>query len=64
MKYTEKKKDLFTCPEEYYLAHCISADFNMGHGIVTEFNKRFSLGSNLHNAYPGYFREWQQKRLK
>ena len=27
MKYSEKNKDLFTVPEDYYLAHCISADF-------------------------------------
>ena len=26
MKYREENKDLFTVPEDYYLAHCISAD--------------------------------------
>ena len=63
MTYTEKHKDLFTSPEDYYLAHCISADFDMGRGIVTEFNKRFALGSMLHNAHPGYLRQWQNKRM-
>ena len=64
MIYTEKRKDLFTCPEEYYLAHCISADFNMDRGIVTEFNKRFALGSRLHSAHPGYLRRWQNQRME
>ena len=41
MIYKEEVKDLFTVPEDYYLAHCISADFGMGKGIVVEFNKRF-----------------------
>ena len=39
----EVKKDLFSVSEEYYLAHCISADFGMGKGIVVEFNKRFDM---------------------
>ena len=30
MKYEERTGDLFTCPDEYYLAQCISADFAMG----------------------------------
>ena len=30
MKYKEEKRDLFSVPEDYYLAHCISADFGMG----------------------------------
>ena len=40
MIYKEEIRDLFTVAEEYYLAHCISADFGMGKGIVLEFNKR------------------------
>ena len=64
MTYTEKRKDLFTCPEEYYLADCISADFNTQHGIVTEFNKRFALGNNLHHDHPGYLRKWHNQRME
>jgi hypothetical protein len=30
MELIEIKKNLFTTPEEYYLAHCISADANRG----------------------------------
>lgn len=29
MVYKEENKDLFTVADEYYLAHCISADFGM-----------------------------------
>lgn len=43
MIYKEEVKDLFTVTEDYYLAHCISADFGMGKGIVVEFNKRFDM---------------------
>ena len=41
MIYKEEVRDLFSVPNDYYLAHCISADFGMGKGIVIEFNKRF-----------------------
>lgn len=43
MIFKEEKRDLFTVPDDYYLAHCISADFGMGKGIVVEFNKRFNM---------------------
>lgn len=39
MEITEIKKDLFTMPQEYYLAHCISADAKMGAGIPCNFEK-------------------------
>ena len=47
MKYSEEIKDLFSVGDEYYLAHCISADFGMGKGIVIEFNKRFDMKKKL-----------------
>ena len=43
MIYKEEVRDLFSVSEDYYLAHCISADFGMGKGIVVEFNKRFDI---------------------
>ncbi|WP_164775384.1 macro domain-containing protein [Paenibacillus glycanilyticus] len=43
MDFKEIKKDLFTMTEDYYLAHCISADAKMGAGIAVEFRKRFKL---------------------
>lgn len=36
-------RDLFTMPNDYLLAHCISADAKMGAGIAVEFEKRFQL---------------------
>ena len=58
MIYKEEIRDLFTVPEEYYLAHCISADFGMGKGIVVEFNKRFDMKQKLQSKYPDYVNEW------
>lgn len=45
MEFKEIKKDLFTMTDDYYLAHCISADAKMGAGIAIEFKKRFKLKS-------------------
>lgn len=59
MRYREEKKDLFAVSNEYYLAHCISADFGMGKGIVVEFNKRFNLKNKLKQKYPDYLRTFQ-----
>ena len=58
MIYKEEKRDLFTVPEEYYLAHCISADFGMGKGIVVEFNKRFNMKTILQNKYPNFVNDY------
>ncbi|CAH1798937.1 unnamed protein product [Owenia fusiformis] len=37
----EKKGDLFSCPENESLAHCISEDCAMGKGIAVIFKKKF-----------------------
>lgn len=57
MIYKEEAKDLFSVPEDYYLAHCISADFGMGKGIVVEFNKRFNMKQKITELYPDGFRD-------
>ena len=44
---TEKKMNLFEVDKKYYLAHCISSDYELGAGIATEFQKRFHLKQNL-----------------
>ena len=62
MIYKEKRKDLFAVPGNYYLAHCISADFGMGQGIVVEFNKRFDMKRKLQTKYPGYLNQYTYKR--
>lgn len=58
MIYKEEVRDLFSVPEEYYLAHCISADFGMGKGIVVEFNKRFNMKQVLQTKYPDFLNQW------
>ena len=54
MTYREEIRDLFAVPEDYYLAHCISADFGMGRGIVVEFNKRFDMKKKIQILFSGY----------
>ena len=64
MIYKEEKCDLFSVSENYYLAHCISADFGMGRGIVIEFNKRFDMKNKLQRKYPDYINEWHSRGYK
>jgi hypothetical protein len=54
MIYKEEVRDLFSVSEDYYLAHCISADFGMGKGIVVEFNKRFDIKNKLQTNVNDY----------
>lgn len=55
MTYREEKRDLFTVSDDYYLAHCISADFKLGAGIAVEFDKRFNMRYKLFYEFPdGY----------
>lgn len=63
MIYKEEHKDLFSVPEDYYLAHCISADFGMGKGIVVEFNKRFDMKRKLQKIYPDYINQWHRNKM-
>ena len=63
MIYKEEVRDLFSVPEDYYLAHCISADFGMGKGIVVEFNKRFDMKHKLQNKYSDYLDYYNQRRI-
>lgn len=53
MVYNEIHKDLFTVSDDYFLAHCISADFGMGAGIVVQFNKRFNMKHKLFDMFDG-----------
>lgn len=47
MIYKEEQRDLFTVPQGYMLAHCISADFALGAGIATQFNTHFDMRNKL-----------------
>lgn len=54
MTITTIKKDLFTMPQGYWLAHCISSDFALGAGIAKTFDSVYNMREKLFNAYPGY----------
>lgn len=64
MIYKEEIRDLFNVPEDYYLVHCISADFGMGKGIVIEFNRRFDMKNRLIQKYPNYLSFWLYYKLQ
>ena len=40
-QYEECQGDLFSCPKDMSLAHCISEDIRMGKGIAVIFKKQF-----------------------
>lgn len=48
----EEKRDLFTVPQGYYLAHCISGDYALGAGIATQFVEIYNMRYKLHSQYP------------
>ena len=52
MKFYEETKDLFTVPQGYYLAHCISGDYALGAGIAKTFNEVYNMRYKLHKQYP------------
>lgn len=56
-------ENLFSVSEDYYLAHCISADFGMGKGIVVEFNKKFDMKRKLQRKYPDYLNQYTHLRI-
>ena len=49
-----EKKDLFSVPHGYYLAHAISADFTLGAGIAKEFDSVYNMRFKLFKNYPDY----------
>lgn len=57
----EERMDLFCVPDDYCLAHCISADFAMGAGIATVFRDKFAMQEKLQKAYPDYLAQWKRK---
>lgn len=48
----EEKRDLFSVSDDWYLAHCISADYALGAGIAKQFDKRFDMKVKLAVEYP------------
>lgn len=63
MNYREEVRDLFSVPDDYFLAHCISADFEMGKGIAVEFKRRFDMKRKLQNRYPEYSEYYRNRGL-
>ena len=49
-----EKRDLFTVPQGYYLAHCISADFALGAGIAKTFDEVYNMKFKLFRKYDNY----------
>ena len=64
MIYKEEIRDLFSVSDEYYLAHCISADFALGAGIAVEFVKRFNMRKKLQTCFDGYLNEFIENNYK
>lgn len=54
MTITIEKRDLFTVPQGYYLAHCISADFTLGAGIAKTFDEVYNMRFKLFRNYDNY----------
>lgn len=46
-----EQRDLFSVPQGYMLAHCISADFALGAGIAKQFDDHFGLRKMLQLQY-------------
>lgn len=51
----EEQRDLFTVPQGYYLAHCISADFALGAGIAKKFDEVYNMKYKLFKNYDDNF---------
>ena len=54
MNITFEKRDLFTVPQGYYLAHCISGDFALGAGIAKTFDEVYNMRFKLFREYDNY----------
>lgn len=51
MTIREENRDLFTVPQGYYLAHCITEDFSLGAGIAKKMDEVFNMREKLINWY-------------
>lgn len=54
MNITIEQKDLFTVPQGYWLAHCISGDFALGAGIAKTFDNVYNMRFKLFKQYDSY----------
>ena len=51
MTIKEENRDLFTVPQGYYLAHCISGDFALGAGIAKQFVEIYNMKEKLNDWF-------------
>lgn len=51
MTIREENRDLFTVPQGYYLAHCITADFSLGAGIAKKIDEVYNMKEKLDMSY-------------
>ena len=51
MTIREEQRDLFTVPQGYYLAHCISGDYALGAGIAKQFVEVYNMKNKLFHIY-------------
>ena len=51
MNIKEVQQDLFTVPQGYYLAHCISGDYALGAGIAKAFDANYNMRFKLHRDF-------------
>ena len=51
MNIRETRGDLFAAPDDFYLAHCISADYVLGAGIAKKFDEFYWMKSRLKEKY-------------
>lgn len=52
MNFIETKMDLFSVPQGYYIAHCISADFALGAGIAKQLDEIYNMRKKLEHLKP------------
>ena len=45
--FVESKRNLFTVPKDYYLAHCVASDLGMSAGIAVDMQKKFNLRGKI-----------------
>lgn len=48
----EERMDLFSVPNDYYIAHCISGDYSLGAGIAKKIDKKYAMKYKLEIFYP------------
>lgn len=51
MTFSEVQQDLFTVPQGYYLAHCISGDYALDVDIAKKFDEVYNMRFKLNRDY-------------